>query len=172
MHIETSSTVLVQIEGILNRRPLTALSASPDDCEPLNPAHILYPAFASHQSVIPPSHKDADAAAGFRGKFQQALARVNQFWRVWERDYRSMMHQMAKCASSRDDIAVGDLVLLVDNQQQRAQWRMVKVVEATPTDNHVRKVTVRTADGKFHLKDRTRVVRLELDVDEFVNKDV
>ena len=169
MHIETFSTVLVQIEGILNRRPLTALSASPDDCEPLTPAHILYPAFVSHQSVIPPLRKDADAAAGFRGKFQQALARVNQFWRIWERDYRSMMHQMAKWTSSRDDMAVGDLVMLVDNQQQRAQWRMAKVVEATPTNNHVRKVTVKTADGKFHIKDRTRVVRLELDVDDHVN---
>ena len=50
VHIDTFNTVMIQIEGILNRRPLTAVSPSADDSEALTPAHILYPSFASHQS--------------------------------------------------------------------------------------------------------------------------
>ena len=52
VHVEMFNTILVQIEGIFNRQPLTAISAAAEDCEALTPSHILYPSFASHQSCI------------------------------------------------------------------------------------------------------------------------
>ena len=33
VHVETFNTILIQIEGILNRRPLTAISTAADNCD-------------------------------------------------------------------------------------------------------------------------------------------
>ena len=45
-------TALINIEGILNRRPLTAISPAADDCELMTPAHILYPAMKDRRSSV------------------------------------------------------------------------------------------------------------------------
>ena len=61
------------------------------------------------------------------------------------------------------DLAVGDVVLLVDEQLRRSDWRMGRVVEVQGDGSHVRGVSVRLADGKVFQRDRCKVVRLELD---------
>ena len=50
VQLDTFNTAIIQVEGMLNRRPLTAVSPEASDCEALTPANILYPSFASHQS--------------------------------------------------------------------------------------------------------------------------
>ena len=60
-------------------------------------------------------------------------------------------------------MVVDDVVLLVDEQAKRGSWRMGRVVGVGGSDGHVREVSVRTADGKTFSRDRTKVVRLELD---------
>ena len=48
LHVDVLNTLIVEMEGIINRRPLTALSADPSDIEPITPAHILYPSVYVH----------------------------------------------------------------------------------------------------------------------------
>ena len=59
-------------------------------------------------------------------------------------------------------LIVGDVVLLVDEQCRRGDWRTGRIVEVDG-DDIVRSVKVKTADGKVFARDRTKVVRLELD---------
>ena len=40
--LSTIQTIIVEIEGILNDRPLTCISSDVKDPEPLTPAHLLY----------------------------------------------------------------------------------------------------------------------------------
>ena len=40
--LEALQTLVVEIEAVLNDRPLTYLSADIDDPEPLTPSHLLY----------------------------------------------------------------------------------------------------------------------------------
>ena len=60
------------------------------------------------------------------------------------------------------NLVVGDVVLLVDEQCRRGDWKTGRVVEVDDGDI-VRTVKVRTADDKVFSRDRTKVVRLELD---------
>ena len=53
-------------------------------------------------------------------------------------------------------------MLLVDEQCRRGDWKTGRVVSVDGSDV-VRTVVVRTADGKTFSRDRTKVVRLELD---------
>ena len=72
IHVETFNTILIQIEGILNRRPLTAVSPAADDCEALTPAHILYPSFSSHQSCVITPQDPSRSTRDMRGAFLKA----------------------------------------------------------------------------------------------------
>ena len=58
---------------------------------------------------------------------------------------------------------MGNLVLLVDKVTRRGEWKMGRVVSVDGTANHVRKAEVRRADGRIVLKDRTKMVLLEID---------
>ena len=78
------------------------------------------------------------------------------------RDYISALQARPKWRRTEDNLKVGDVVLMVDEQIRRGDWRMAKVV-GTDGEEMVRTVTVKTAAGKEFLRDRTKVVRLELD---------
>jgi len=171
VHVETFNTILVQIEGILNRRPLTAVSAAASDCEALTPANILYPAFASHQSCVITPEDDTRSTTDWRSAFRKAQARVNAFWKTWAKDYLSLLHTRSRWRKTSDDIKPNELVLVVDEQMPRSTWKLARVVRAdAETDDHVRKALIRTSNGKQFLRDRTSLVRLELDeTDEETN---
>ena len=61
---------------------------------------------------------------------------------------------------------MGDLVLLVDEATRRGDWKKGRVVSVEGTANHIRRAHVRRADGRVVLKDRTKIVLLEIDVDK------
>ena len=162
MHVDTFNTVIVEIESILNRRPLTILSTDSRDLEPLTPAHILHPAMfkTTNPAVLP---VDGELGEGLTSAWKRAQGRVNAFWKAWRRDYLSLLHDRKKWTKTEDDLRSGEVVMLVDETVARSEWKLGRVVGVVDSGPHVRKVNVKRADGKIVLKDRTKVVRLELD---------
>ena len=164
VQFDTFNTALIQVEGILNRRPLTAVSPAASDCEALTPAHILYPSFASHQSCVIAPNDLERSTTDWRSDFRKAQSRINAFWKAWSKDYLSLLHNRQKWRRQGKDLRVNELVLIVNEQLPRSVWKMARVVQAdAEVDEHVRKALVRLADGKVVLRDRTSLVRLELD---------
>ena len=78
------------------------------------------------------------------------------------RDYVSALQSRPKLRQVEENLKVGDVVLMVDEQIRRGDWRTARVVKVEE-GAVVRTVTVRTAAGKDFLRDRTKVVKLELD---------
>ena len=60
------------------------------------------------------------------------------------------------------DLKIDDVVLLVDDQCRRGDWR-TGVITEVDGDDVVRTVVVKMANGKEFTRDRSKVVRLELD---------
>ena len=57
--------------------------------------------------------------------------------------------------------------MIVDEQQPRSIWKLARVVDAkAEIDQHVRKVTIKTADKKTFLRDRESLVLLEMDSEQ------
>ena len=102
------------------------------------------------------------------GKAARAQDRVNSFWKSWSREYLTTLHPRAKWRKTRRDAAVDDLVLLVDESAPRGEWRLGRIVQVGGTDSHVRKALVKRADGKVVLRDRTKLVLLEVEDGEAV----
>ena len=145
----------------MNLRPITYVDADPAGDGVLTPMDFLCPVVcaAAGDEILPPSPPDAN---DLRYTWRQLRALVDGFWKRWSRDYVAALQARSKWRSVADNLAVGDVVLLVDEQCRRGDWKTGRVVSVDSSDV-VRTVVVRTADGKTFSRDRTKVVRLELD---------
>ena len=103
-------------------------------------------------------------AVALRYTWRQSRALVDGFWKRWSRDYVAALQARPKWRKEEKNLEVGDIVMLVDEQCRRSDWRTGRIV-STDGDELVRTVSVRTNDGKVFLRDRTKVVRLELDLE-------
>ena len=160
LHIENFATVLAQAELAMNSRPITYVSDEPG-IHALRPLDFLCPGIyaSSGCDIVPPSPPDAEA---LKYTWRQSRSLVDAFWRRWRRDYISALQARPKWRSAEKDLVVGDIVLMVDDQCRRGDWRTGMVIK-TRGDDFVRTVVVRTTAGKEFERDRTKVVRLELD---------
>ena len=62
-----------------------------------------------------------------------------------------------------ENLKKGDLVIIVDETTSRDAWRLGRVEDVHESGHHVRKVNVKRGDGKLLTRDRSKVVRLEMD---------
>ena len=87
LELDVFATVLVEVEGIMNRRPLTYVSSDHKDLDMLTPADFLYPGVTLHSSVhvLPPSPPGDGEALRYSWKKSRHL--VDAFWEWWSREY-------------------------------------------------------------------------------------
>ncbi|XP_055645590.1 uncharacterized protein LOC129782412 [Toxorhynchites rutilus septentrionalis] len=139
-------TILAQIEGILNSRPLTPLSNDPDDFEALTPGHFLI-----HRPLTAISEPGLQGIMENRLSAWQKVQRyVQSMWIKWSEQYLSNLHNRTKWTRQKDNIAVGTMVVLKEDNTPPLKWHLGRVTEihAGP-DGNVRVVTVRTKYGSF-----------------------
>ena len=55
------------------------------------------------------------------------------------------------------------MVIVIDETLPRHDWSLGRVIGVEGSSAHVRRAHVRRKDGKIVTKDRTKLVRLELD---------
>ena len=70
-------TVLVEIEGVLNSRPLTCLDEN-DIEEPLTPVHL----YCGHRILNPIEREGYESDPDFKNNCEQALSRKHQLEQV------------------------------------------------------------------------------------------
>ena len=162
IHYDAFTTAVIEAEGILNRRPLTHISTDSRDLEALTPNHLLCPS-TIHLRQQPEVRSADDDANCARTSWKRAQSRINSFWCIWKRDYLSMLHSRQKWRKTMENLAVGDLVILADECVDRGQWKLGRVVKTESSDDHVRRVEVLRSDAKIVLRDRTKIVKLEMD---------
>ena len=75
----------------------------------------------------------------------------------------SLLHDRRKWKGTKVDLKEDDMVIIVDETKTRHEWKLGRIIETINSGPHVRKVNVRRADGKIVIKDRTKVVKMELD---------
>ena len=141
---ETMRTVLFEIAGLLNSRPLSYVSTDPGDYRALTPNDFL--------------NRPPTADTPF-GDFKDALPRetyryvqrtMNTFWDIWKTQYLQSLIPRKKWQRVERNFAVGDIVLLMDKNLPRGQWKVGKIISVYPgEDDLVRVVQVETDDGEY-----------------------
>ena len=140
MDDEILLTALKQVEGIINGRPLTYLSLDPDDPKPITPFQILVP--GANQPRCPDA---PDFTKEMLDKIhQQATHIANEWWKRWEYEYVPTKATRSKWQHHRTNLEVGDVVLVIDDNALRDDWRLGRIVEVRPgADGIVRGAVVR-----------------------------
>lgn len=116
---ESLLTVVAEEESILNSRPLTQSPDHPTDAEPLTPNHLLM--LKSNQAMPPGSFSKPDHYSRRHWGQVQYLADV--FWGRWLREYLPTLQKRHKWFSDCRDLKEDNLVLIVDENIPRGQWR-------------------------------------------------
>ncbi|XP_031339598.1 uncharacterized protein LOC116168083 [Photinus pyralis] len=104
-------TLLVQIEAVLNSRPLTPLSNDPSDYIPLTPSHFLI----GRPLTAVPELEFMQLPENRLSHFQQVQRLQQHFWARWSLEYVSELQQRVKWRSNYEILKVGDLVVIKED---------------------------------------------------------
>ena len=130
-------------ESLINSRPLTYQSSNPSDVPVLTPNHFL------HGQVGGQFAPDSVDLTKFnvRKRWRHVQELVKHFWHRWFREFLPMLGQRKKWYREYRDFRCGDVVLVIDPDVGRGQWKLGKVTEIYKgRDNHVRVVNVKTGN--------------------------
>jgi hypothetical protein len=157
------STLLTEVEGILNSRPLTHVSDDPDDLQALTPNHILFGKYRLW-SYIDCDITDKDISS--RRHYRQVQALASVFWRRWKREYLPDLSRRPVWRSKMSNVSPGELVLLNDDDNsKRGSWPLGRVIRTMPSkDGTVRVVEIKTKDG-IYTRPVAKLHRLEENFD-------
>nr|XP_023014014.1 uncharacterized protein LOC111503828 [Leptinotarsa decemlineata] len=138
-------TYVVEIEAILNSRPLSAMSSDPNDLLPLTAGHFL---IGGPLTSFPQEHL-ADLPANRLSAWQHAQKLKQHFWNRWHHEYLNniiSLHRQTK----GPELQVGDLVIMHEDNLPPLAWAVGRIIATHPgPDGVIRVATVRTKNGEY-----------------------
>ena len=117
-------TLMTEVEGILNFRPLVPLMLHDSEEKPLTPNHLL---LLRGNPNLPPGTFDTNSCYT-RRRWAQVQFLANQFWRRWAKEFLPNLMQRQKWFNRNRNFEVGDVVLLVEDMQHRSNWVVGRVI--------------------------------------------
>ena len=149
------NTLLVEIESVINSRPLTYIY---DDTEgvtyPLTPSQLIYGrnvTLAPNESylAVVSTHETLTK----RLKYHRKL--LSEFSKRWKNEYLPSLREILNRNERNENIvSLGDIVIVKNEQTKRSFWKVAKVVELIPSrDGKIRsvKLKVATENGTTYL---------------------
>ena len=117
MDDESLQTFFIEIESILNNRPLTPVSDDPNDFSALTPMSLL------HGSIDPVFPLDVFIEPdGYRRSWRRVQLLADRFWARWLKQYLPMLQLRQKWLQPSRNLRVGDLVLMKNEAVRRSNW--------------------------------------------------
>lgn len=139
---EGLATLMCEVESIVNSRPITKSSDDPRDLEALTPNHLLL--LRGCPNNAPGIFDSADCYSRRRWRQVQYLANI--FWRRWVKEHLPSLQYRQKWCKKRRNLAVDDIILVVDDTLPRGSWPLGRIIETCENskDGLVRRVVVKT----------------------------
>ncbi|XP_068987504.1 uncharacterized protein [Bombus flavifrons] len=139
---EHLNTLVIEIEAILNSRPLTPISSDPKDPPVLTPGHFLI-----GDTLTSLRERDFRTVPSGRLSSWQRIHQIKQyFWSRWNREYLNELTRRDKWDKGKHDIREGTVVILREDNVPSMQWPLGRVIKVHPgADGIIRTATVQTA---------------------------
>lgn len=152
---EEFATVLAQIEACLNSRPLCPMSDDPSDLRILTPAHFLIGNSLTTMSDCSIDKENPNLLT----RWKLVEQKKKEFWEHWSQEYLTRLQQRPKWLKARENLEVGDLVLVSDETTASQKWPMGRIIQVFPGNDGI----VRVAKIKTMFGETTRpIVKLRL----------
>lgn len=143
---EELQTVLVQVECILNSRPLNVVSSDPHP-EVLTPAHFL---MSTPLKYLPAAELSETKYINLTQRKKLLDAMVQSFWKKWRLEYLHTLQIKQKWATPAKPVTIGTVVLVGQDDSPPLSWPLGVITEVYPgTDNVIRVAMVKTQSGNY-----------------------
>ena len=177
MTLEELQTLIVEVEAILNDRPITFVPSDINDAEPLIPSHLLYgrriTSLPFDTPISPEELADPDYGTESdvqrRVKLQAVI--LQRFWRRWRHEYLTSLREYHRSSGdNKQTIKRGDVVLVHDDGP-RSSWRLAVVEDLIKGgDDLIRAAKIRTSTGHTN-RPICKLYPLELSASESTSKE-
>lgn len=152
---EVLLTLLIEVEGMLNAKPLGYVSADAADPDPVTPSMLL---MGRRDASLPQVSYAPTAVTKKRWRHSQMMA--DHFWSRFIQSYLPNLQVRQKWQKPTDNLTQGTVVMIVDPQIPRASWPVGRVVRVnTSPDRCVRSAEVEI-NGRTYLRPVARLVQL------------
>lgn len=139
-------TLIKEVEAVVNSRPITQISDSPDDLQALTPGHFL---IGRPFTQIPePDISEEKISCLDRWRYVQQLQQV--FWKRWSSEYLQSLQCRRRWDRTAPNLKLNQLVLIKDNNLPPMKWKLGRIIELHPgSDGLSRVFTLQTATGRL-----------------------
>lgn len=130
---ESLRTLMCEAAAIVNSRPLTTQNLNDLlSLEPLTPNDLLT---MKSKVLLPPpgNYQKGDLYSRKRWRCIQYLAK--EFWSRWRKEYLQNLQVRNKWFRPVRNCSIGDIVLVMDVNLPRSQWRLAKDFEAVAEED-------------------------------------
>ena len=151
-------TIMCEVEGVLNCRPITKLNNCIEDWRALTPISLLTGNLCPDSPV-----REFNKSEMYRSNYKYVVAVSEQFWSRWIAMYVPWLQIRHRWHEVQPNINVGDLVLLLESMTVgRRHYPKALVIETYPdARDSVRSLKIRMSDGRTFTRDERSVVHLE-----------
>lgn len=145
---EQFTTLLTRIEAVLNSRPLSPMTENPQELTALTPGHFLRGA-----PLVALPEKSSDGLK-LIDRWDKLKMIQHNFARRWKDEYIKEMHRRYKWKSPKENIKLGQLVVIKDDSLPPCEWRLGRIIKTHPGPDG----RTRVADIKTQLGTVTRAI--------------
>ncbi|GFW72623.1 integrase catalytic domain-containing protein [Trichonephila clavipes] len=141
---EELTTLLTQIEGLLNSRPLSYVNDSDIECiSTLTPSHFLT------GDVLLSVPEELPSTSNHRDRWELLQNIKRGFWKKWSSEFISSLQPRKKWQDAQPNLKE-DGIVLIKEEGTPCTWPMARVLQVHPgNDGLVRVATVKTQDSVF-----------------------
>lgn len=158
MNDEILMTTLAESEYLINSRPLVYSGTEDSELDAITPNHFLC---GSTSGQHEPFRTPISLAEELRSTYKRSQYLAKELWNRWCKEYFPTLNKRSKWYEDSRVIQVGDLVLVMDNNDGNTVRGLVEEV-FNGVDGRVRQAVVRTTAGRFR-RPVSKLAILEID---------
>ena len=158
------TTVLTEVEAMVNSRPIVPVNDDPDSLDYLTPANFLIGRSTINLPVRPLTHTEVNPNVTRRQlnlMLQYQDRKLTKIWKMWKEEY---LRHLGTGVGVKEKLPIseGDLVMVASGQQPRCTWKVGRVEELLPgRDDRIRSAIIRSA-GKSITRPIKLISKLEV----------
>ena len=119
---ESLNTLFVEVEGIVNSRPLVVETINVNSQAALSPSHILT---MKSKVVMPPPDMFGTPDLYCRKRWRRVQHISSKFWSRWRKEFLATLQDRQKWKAPLRNFRFGDIVILKEDTQCN-DWRLVQ----------------------------------------------
>ncbi len=158
LNAEEFTTLLTQVESIMNSRPLYRKRdiSDPDAIDVLTPGHFLVGSHLLHAAT------PETFSVSLTDRFNYQSKTVQAFWNLWSKSYLALLQSRSKWKTSSPNSQIGDIVLLKDDSPPM-QWRLGRIVSVWPDSQSRSRIVEVTSNGSTYQRSIQKLIKLPVE---------